>query len=143
VLTDIPPTHGGGCWYGLRVWSALGFRALKGLGWQWQQTRRTQPTRVARHWLVWAMAMLWGLAYGTRVEEGARQGLPPTRLWAPPAPSGRRPGPARRMVSLFRQGLSWLRRHLACGRLWRRVWLAPEPWPNARPQLSIIRQEAT
>lgn len=58
LLTDLPPDAIGVCWYGLRVWIELGFRALKGVGWQWQHTRRTDPARVARHWLVLAVVML-------------------------------------------------------------------------------------
>jgi hypothetical protein len=95
----------------------LGFRALKGVGWQWQPTRRTEPTRVARHWLVLAVAMLWVLAYGTRVEEAAQQGVPVAALRCPPpgpVPSPRTGG-RRRLVSLFRLGLSGLRRTLARG----------------------------
>lgn len=49
VLTDLPPRRVGVCWYGLRMWIELGFRVLKGVGWQWQPTRRTAPLRVARH----------------------------------------------------------------------------------------------
>lgn len=64
----------------------MGFRALKGVGWQWQPTRRTEPTRVARHWLVLAVALLWVLAYGTRVEEAARQG---GTGGGPPVPAAR------------------------------------------------------
>jgi hypothetical protein len=126
VLTDVPPERVGICWYGLRVWIEFGSRVLKGVGWQWQQTRRTEPTRVARYWLVLAVATLWVLAYGTRVEDAAQQGLPLLQLARPP-----------RGVSLFRQGLSWLRVHLLRGRLWRRLWLAPEPWPEPTPQLHI------
>ena len=59
VLTDLPPEDLGVTWYGLRVWIELGFRALKGVGWQWQHTQRTNPDRIARHWLVLAVAMLW------------------------------------------------------------------------------------
>ena len=139
LLTDVPPDRVGICWYGLRVWVELGFRALKGVGWQWQQTRRTHPVRVARHWLVLAVATLWVLAYGTRVEEAHGHGLPPARLQRPPvAPTrGCQHPPRRRVVSLLRQGLSWLRRHAARGRFWRCLWLAPEPWPEARPQLQV------
>jgi Transposase DDE domain len=140
VLTDLPPTQVGVSWYGLRVWIEWGFRMLKGVGWQWQQTRRTEPTRVARHWLVLAVATLWVLAYGTRVEDAAPEGLPPAHLQTPPALSRDHQRPVRR-VSLFRQGLSWLRRPLARGRLWRRWWLAPEPWPEPLPQLPIRYHE--
>jgi hypothetical protein len=126
VLTNLPPEDVGVGWYGLRVWIELGFRALKGVGWQWQHTRRTNPQRVSRHWLVLAVAMLWVLAYGTRAEDAETQGLPPGRLLKPP------PQPRwvqKRKVSLFRQGRSWLTRQLLQGRIWQSVWLAPEPWP--------------
>ena len=52
LLTDLPPDAIGVCGSGLRVWIELGFRALKGVGWQGQHPRRTDPARVARHWLV-------------------------------------------------------------------------------------------
>jgi Transposase DDE domain len=134
VLTDLPPEAVGVCWYGLRVWIELGFRALKGVGFHWQQTRRTEPTRVARHWLVLAVAMVWVLAYGTRVEEATQAELPPAQVHTPRPPTDRR---RRRWVSVFRLGLSWLRLHLARGRLWRRLWLAPEPWPKVWPQWRV------
>lgn len=106
MLTDVPPERVGICWYGLRVGIKLGSRVLKGVGWQWQQTRRTEPTRVARHWL--GVATLWVLAYGTRVEDAAQQGLPLLQLARPPRAPGRGPRARRqqRRVSLFRQGLS-------------------------------------
>lgn len=139
VLTDLPVAEIGVCWYGLRVWVELGFRALKGVGWQWQHSRRTDPIRVARHWLVLAVAMLWVLAYGTRAEDAAAQGLPPARLRTPPP----QPLYGPRKVSVFQQGLSWLRRQLGCGRLWRRLWLVPEPWPEPPPQMQVIYHSAT
>ena len=40
--TERPPARGGGG-YGWRVWIELGCRALKGVGWQWQPPRRTEP----------------------------------------------------------------------------------------------------
>src|SRR3954452_25329793 len=134
VVTDLPPDRVGVGWYALRMWVELGFRALKGLGWQWQRSRRTDPARVARHWLVLAVASLWVLAHGTRVEDAHERGLPPARLRAPPAPrAGARP----RRISLVRLGVQWLRHLLARGRLWRRLWLAPEPWPQPPPGLAI------
>ena len=136
VVTDLPPRRVGVGRYALRVWVELGFRALKGLGWQWQRSRRTDPARVARHWLVLAVASLTVLAHGTRVEDARERGLPPARLRAPPAsPAAARP----RRIGLFRLGLQWLRHLLARGRLWRRLWLAPEPWPQPPPGLATAR----
>src|SRR3954449_12844379 len=134
VVTDPPPDRVGVGWCALRAWVELGFRALKGVGWQWQRSRRTDPAQVARHWLVLAVASLTALAHGTRVEDARERGLPPARLRAPPASRARgRP----RRLPLFRLGLQWLRHPLARGRLWRRLWLAPEPWPQPPPDLAI------
>jgi hypothetical protein len=134
ILTDLPPDQCGVCWYGLRVWVELGFRALKSLGWQWQRTRRTVPDRVARHWLVLAVATLWTVAVGTRVEDATGQHLPPARLHRPPP----RPiAPRPRVVSLLRQGSNWLLHQLLRGRVWRRLWLTPDPWPSPDPALLI------
>ena len=135
VLTDLPPEAVGASWYGLRVWIELGFRALKGVGWQWQHTRRTNPERVARHWLVLAVAMLWVLAYGTRAEDAEALGLPPGQLLRPPSHPR---WVQQRRISLFRQGRSWLTRQLLRGKPWRRLWLAPEPWPAIPQKLQVI-----
>lgn len=72
------PSTAGVLWYRPRVWIELGCRALKGTGWEWQKTRRADPDRVARHWLVLAVATLWVLAAGTRAEDTAARGIPPT-----------------------------------------------------------------
>ena len=138
VVTDLPPQSVGVSWYALRMWVELGFRALKGMGWQWQRTRRTAPARVARHWLVLAVATLWVLAHGTRLEAAERAGRPPARLRTPPqaAPPAAAPACPRR-ISVFRRGLQRLRHLLGRGRLWRRLWLAPEPWPDPPAGLTI------
>ena len=134
VLTDLPPARVGACWYGLRIWVELGFRALKSLGWQWQRTRRTAPARVARHWLVLAVATLWTVAVGTRVEDAEAHGIPPAQLRTPPpAPAA----PRRRTASLFLRGWSFLVGQVQRGRLWRCLWLAPEPWPTTLPRLTL------
>ena len=69
ILTDLAPDKVGPSWYALRFWIELGFKAIKSLGWKWDQTRRTDPTRVSRHWLVLSVATLLALAYGARVED--------------------------------------------------------------------------
>jgi len=136
VLTDLSPVQVGVVWYGLRVWIELGFRALKGVGWQWQRTRRTDPDRIARHWLVLAVAMLWVLAYGTRVEDADRRHMPPARLLT--APSALPQGSQRqRLTSVFLVGWNWFRTTLLRGYLWTRLWLLPEPWPQPEAHLTI------
>jgi hypothetical protein len=134
LLTDLAPRRVGICWYGLRVWIELGFRALKGIGWQWQRSRRTDPDRVARHWLVLAVATLWVLASGTRAEDADAAGLLPTHLYQPPAPV---PLARARRLSVFLRGLSWMLYQLIQRRLWRRLWLAPEPWPAPPPAVHL------
>lgn len=136
LLTDLAPPDVGVCWYGLRAWIELGFRALKRLGWQWERSRRIAPARVARHWLVLAVATLWVLATGTRVEDAEQRGVPPARLRIVRAPAPRaRP----RAIACFARGLAWLRwQLLRVRRLWSLLWLWPEPWPSAPPGLTLV-----
>ena len=138
-------------WYALRFWTELGFKpalgldrgALKSLGWQWQKTRRTDPERISRHWLVLPVATLLTLAYRTRVENAYDRRLAPGSLRAPPkhlAPthhsSPEKPG---RTVSVIRHGIDRLRRSLHRVRLWSRVWLLPEPWSEPKSNLEVTR----
>jgi hypothetical protein len=141
LLTDLPPDAVDGSWYGLRVWIELGFRALKSFGWQWERTRRTDPGRIARHWLVLAVATLLNLAVGTRLEDAARRGVPPGRLRRPARAS---PAPTRpRRTSLFRRGLVWLHTRVVRGqRWWQALWLLPDRLPPLPGDLTIIRHVA-
>ena len=123
--------------------------AVKSLGWKWDKTRRTDPARVSRHWLALSVATLLALAYGTRVEDAHDRRIAPGNLRTPPkagpvldtgtpAPRRRNPwGRPVRTVSVIRHGIDWLRRLLLRGRLWSRVWLLPEPWPEPKPALEI------
>jgi Transposase DDE domain len=133
LLTSVPPRQVGVLWYGLRMWIEHGFRALKSIGWQWERTRRTDPTRVARYWLVLAVATLWTVAVGTRVEEAWERGCAPSALLHPPLA----PTAGRRVLSVFRRGLHAVRQQVARDRLWRCLWLAPTRWPEPPPSLHI------
>lgn len=133
VLTDFAVQKVDVSWYGLRVWIELGFRALKGVGWQWQRTRRTEPQRVSRHWLVMAIATLLVMGSGTRVEDGIAQGKAPCKMRAPVDVSAL----YKRTISVFRRGITCLRSQLLKGRMWHRLWLVPEPWPTASAKLHI------
>ena len=147
ILTDLPPEEVGVSWYALRFWIELGFKALKSLGWKWDKTRRTDPARVSRHWLVLSVATLLTLAYGTRVEDANDRRIAPANLRTPPkALDPTHLNPRRRLgrtVSVIRHGIDWLRRLLLRGRLWRRVWLHPEPWPEPKPNLEITHHAPT
>jgi hypothetical protein len=136
LVTSLPAPRVGAWWYALRSWIELGVRACKRLGWHWERTRRTDPDRVARHWLVLAVATLWVVATGTRIEDAEALGRAPATLRTPP-PATVRPGPRR--VSLFTLGVHHLRwQLLRLRRLWTRLWLRPTPWPEPPPTLTIV-----
>ena len=138
-LTDLRPRQLDGLWYGLRMWIEAGFRCLKSVGWQWQKTQRTDCERVARHWLVLAVATLWTLACGSRVEDALVAGLPPARVVRPrPLPQG-----FVRKRSVFACGLLALRRQMQVGRLWQRWWLGYQSWPKLPTDLQVIIYEPT
>ena len=80
ILTGLPPEDAGPSWYALRFWIELGFKAVKGLGWKWDQTRRTDPARISRHWLVLSVVTLLALAYGTRLEDAHDRRIAPGNL---------------------------------------------------------------
>jgi Transposase DDE domain len=142
LLSDLPPDAVDGTWYGLRVWIELGFRALKSFGWQVERTRRTDPARIARHWLGLAIATLLALAVGTRLEEADVQGLPPGRVRRPRTTA---PVPARpRQHSLFALGRGRLHRLVVqCKRCWQALWLWPEALPPLPDDLHVIRHGVT
>jgi hypothetical protein len=137
LLTDLPPAVVGPSWYALRFWIELGFRALKAAGWQWEHTRRTDQTRVARHWLVLAVATLLTLAYGSRAEDADRLRCSPDDLLVPPPPDRLPPLTAPRRISLFRVGLAFLLVDLAAASLWSHLWLAPDPWPSTPSDILV------
>ena len=90
------------------------------------------------------MATLLALAYGTRVEDAQDRRIAPGSLRTPPkalAPNHRDPRsrPARAVSVIRHDGIDWLRRLLLKGRLWSRVWLLPEPWPEPKLNLEITR----
>ncbi len=140
LLTDLAPRAVGVTWYGLRMWIELGFRLLKSLGWHWQRTRRTDTARMERHWLVLAVATCWVLATGTRVEDttGCRTRLP--HLQTPPITldaASMLPPP--RVFSVFSLGWTRLVNQCRRGRIWRTLWLTPDPLPPSPPHLSVWR----
>ena len=137
LLTDLAPSAGEACWYGLRAWIEQGFKMTKRGGWQWQRTRMSDPQRAARLWVAVAVATLWLLSVGGLAEDTLPVStlLPLTNA---DCPSSRpRPATCLRLVSIFRQG--WItilvallnQRRLPQGRF------VPEPWPQSRDSHSL------
>ena len=116
LVTDLPATLARCREYRRRTWEEELFRDLKGMGWQWQQSRVRRPERVARLVLVLALATLWMLALAQRV---VRRG------WRPLVEAR-----SRRECSVFQRGLRYLRRCLANDRPVPVAWsLFPVTWP--------------
>jgi hypothetical protein len=56
IATDLEPEGAEAAWYGMRSWIEGGFKDMKRGGWQWQQTKMTDPARAMRLWLALAVA---------------------------------------------------------------------------------------
>jgi hypothetical protein len=129
LLTDLAPTAGEACGYGLRAWLEQGFKVSKRGGWQWQRTRMTDPQRAARLWLAVAVATMWLLSVGGLAEDTvaastllplAAGDCPPLRL---------RRATQLRLVSVFRQGWITILVALLNHQRLPRGRFVPEPWP--------------
>jgi hypothetical protein len=137
VLTDLAPSAGEACWYGLRAWIEQGFKITKRGGWQWQRTRMTDPQRAARLWLAVAVATLWLLSVGGMAEET----LPVSTL-LPLAdtdclPSRPRRATELRLVSVFRHGWITILVALCNQRRLPRGRFKPEPWPSTTQEHTL------
>jgi hypothetical protein len=64
VLTDLQPEQAQVAWYGLNAWIECSVKDIKRGGWQWQQTKLTDPARAERLWLAIAVATLWVVSVG-------------------------------------------------------------------------------
>ena len=153
LLTDTPVAQTEPTLYACRNWIEQGFRGLKTvgdpLGGKWHKTRRLDPTRVGRHWLVLAIATLLAVAYGTRREEAEARHREPGCLRRPPAgdPLGvtaaQQAALPPRRHSLLQQGVALLRRLLLRGYLWACVWLRPTPGPDVSAGLRRVHPGGT
>jgi len=139
LLTDLAPTAGEACWYGLRAWIEQGFKITKRAGWQWQRTRMTDPHRAARLWLAVAVATLWLLSVG-----GEADATIPIETVLPLPVDGFRSQRQRqatrlRLVSIFRQGWMLLLVALLNHRRLPLGHFVPEPWPSPEPNEATLR----
>ena len=102
-------------------------------GWQWHQTKMTDPARASRLWLAIAVATLWVVSVGGEVDAtqpaSGLEALPELHIARRTATKRSRP----RLHSCFAQGLRRLfvavlqRQRLPMGRF------IPEPWPTTMP----------
>lgn len=73
LVSDLTPERLRGRFYGLRYWIEQGFRLVKSFGFDWEHSRITEPERIMRLWLVYAVALLWTQAVAGRIEAAAEQ----------------------------------------------------------------------
>ena len=128
ILTDLAADGCDASWYALRTWCEQGFKVYKRGGWQWQQTRMTDPDRAARLWLALAVATLWMVSVGSEVEVSPEIGAPDLPDLRPIL--GLRAGRIRpRRTRLVRLGWLWvLVRLIDAAPLPLPQRLVPEPW---------------
>jgi hypothetical protein len=162
VLTDLDPARASVAWYGLRGWIERGFRHVKSGGWNWQDTRISDPARAGRQWLAMAVAGVLLLRQGatpevpsptTALDRASRQ-HPPAADESPPAgipPPGAAPAPhatpsappapatsgqTRRVLSVFRTGLLIVQSALLANLPPPQGRFIPEPWPQSTPAIA-------
>jgi hypothetical protein len=102
ILTDLSAEQASIAWYALRTWIECGFRQMKRGGWQWQNTRMTDPSRATRHWLAIAVATLWVVSVGGEFDPN----VPASTLDPlPPDPPRSQARSQPRLLSCFRRGI--------------------------------------
>ena len=130
LLTDLAPSAGEACWYGLRAWIEQGFKITKRGGWQWQHTRMSDPQRAARLWLAVAVATWWLLSVGGMAEDTLPVSTVLPLADADGPPSQPRQATQLRLVSIFRQGWITILVALLNHRCLPQGRFVPEPWPQ-------------
>jgi hypothetical protein len=138
VITDLAPEQAAAAWYGMRSWVEAGFKDCKRGGWQWHQTKMTDPQRAERLWLAIAVATFWAVSVGGEADAtlpvSSLEALPPTHVARRTASGRTRP----RMLSCFARGLLAIIGALLRGEGLRLGWFHPEPWPTASPAHTTV-----
>ena len=140
IITDLAPEQATAAWYGMRSWVEAGFKDWKRGGWQWHQTKMTDPKRAERLWLAMAVATFWVVSVGGEADATlpvrSLAALPPTHVARRTASGRARP----RQLSCFARGLLAIVGALIRGEGFRLGWFHPEPWPTS-PQLTPKRSQ--
>ena len=133
VVTDLEPEPGVLAWYAMRFWIEVGFKQGKRGGWQWQHSKMTHPRRVARYYMVLALATLYTVSQGefgeAALPASSLEALPPTHI-ARRLASGR---PSRPLLSQFTLGRLWLMRAVVEQEPLTQGRFAPSAWPQDLP----------
>lgn len=133
VLTDLTPEKACVVWYSLRNWVEGGFKETKRGGWQWHQTKMTDPARASRLWLAMAVATLWVVSVGGEADAtqpcSGLDALPESHVARRTATKRSRP----RLQSCFAQGVRRIVVALLKGEPLPLGYFVPEPWPTQMP----------
>ncbi len=131
IITDLAPIQADAFWYAMRAWIECGFKQTKRAGWQWQNTKMTDPQRASRLWLAIAVATLWVVSVGGQAEET----LPASSFDALPLTHIARRRPSKRsqprLVSCFRRGIVTILAALLNGQPLPLGRFLPLPWPTS------------
>jgi hypothetical protein len=129
ILTDLPSQVADCAWYGMRAWIECGFRTTKRGGWQWQQTKMTDPERASRLWLAIAVATLWVVSVGGEAEATlpacSLEELPVMHVARRRVRRATRP----RLLRCFRRGVLTILAALIAGDPLPLGHFLPQPWP--------------
>ncbi len=132
-MTDLAPESAEIAWYGMRSWIECGFKDAKRGGWQWHQTKMTDPARAERLWLAIAVATLWVVSVGGEADAS----LPTSTLDALPethvARRTRRNASRPRLLSCFARGLLTIVAALIRGEGVVLGRFVPQVWPSVAP----------
>jgi hypothetical protein len=124
IVTDLAPAAAESAWYGMRSWIEASYKDMKRGGWHWEQTKMDDPARVARLWLVLAVATLWVVSVGGKADPTLPASSLPATLITAPEPS------APRQLSCFRRGVLRILCALILQQPLPLGHFAPEAWPE-------------
>ena len=130
VLTDLAPEAADVVWESQRTWIEGSFKDTKRGGWQWHQTKMTDPARASRLWLAIAVATLWVISVGGEADASqpcsSLEALPDLHIARRTTTKRSRP----RLQSCFAQGLLHIFVALLKGDPLPLGHFVPEPWPR-------------
>jgi hypothetical protein len=143
ILTDLASESADVVWYAMRTWIEGGFKDTKRGGWQWHQTKMTNPARASRLWLAIAVATLWVVSVGGEADaslpQSGLENLPELHIARCTATKRSRP----RLQSCFAQGLQLIFVALLKGEPLPLGHFVPQPWPVVMPARKKPKQTST